>query len=87
MARWQVVDLCSASDSTSFAYESTVKRWPQILTGVIDELATINGAVEDREKVKESQGIIAGIAGLIYEIRHDRQLSPIPGSYITQSTR
>lgn len=34
--------------------------------------------MEEREKVKDSQGIISGIAELIYEIRHDRQLSPIP---------
>ena len=41
--------------------------------------------MEEREKVKDSQGIISGIAELIYEIRHDRQLSPIPGSLIITS--
>ncbi|KAL8291312.1 hypothetical protein RQP46_002290 [Phenoliferia psychrophenolica] len=71
---------CSASDRTSFAYESTVKRWPTILTGVIDELATLNGSLldpTDANKLRESKEIIQSIAGLIYEMRHDRVLPPI----------
>ena len=52
---------CSASDPSSFAYESTVKRWPTILTGVIDELATLNGHLlkpEDADKLRDSKEII-----------------------------
>lgn len=52
---------CSASQRTSFAYESTVKRWPTILTGVIDELATLNGqlvADAHKDKLAQSKEII-----------------------------
>ncbi|KAK4701394.1 damage-control phosphatase, subfamily III, partial [Phenoliferia sp. Uapishka_3] len=75
------VSLCSASQETSFAYESTVKRWPTILTGVIDQLATLNGNLlgeDDKDKLAESKEIIQSIAGLIYEMRHDRVLPALP---------
>ncbi|SCV73182.1 BQ2448_7107 [Microbotryum intermedium] len=77
------VELCSASQETSFAYESTVKRWPTILTGVIDELSKLNGHLlqpQDEAKLKESKALINEIAGLIYEMRHDRELSDIDAS-------
>ncbi|SGY19843.1 BQ5605_C017g08345 [Microbotryum silenes-dioicae] len=77
------VELCSASQPTSFAYESTVKRWPTILTGVIDELSKLNGHLlqpQDEGKLKESKVLINDIAGLIYEMRHDRELPDIDAS-------
>ncbi|ORY72884.1 DUF89-domain-containing protein [Leucosporidium creatinivorum] len=84
VARWTPpVSLSSASDKTSFAYESTVKRWPTILTGIIDELARINGSLlapEDDDKVKESKELISKLAELIYEMRHDRELPLLPAT-------
>lgn len=44
--RWSPpVPLCSASVKDSFAYESTVRRWPIILTTVIDELSKQNASL------------------------------------------
>jgi hypothetical protein len=59
-------------------------RWPTILTGIIDELARINGsllATEDADKVKESKELISKLAELIYEMRHDRELPLLPGEF------
>jgi hypothetical protein len=76
--RWiPSVPLCSASQATSFAYESTVKRWPAILTGIVSELAAVNHLSRDEEAVAQGQAIIAELGGLIYEMRHDRELSPL----------
>lgn len=58
-----------------------MKRWPTILTSVIDELHRLNYdllEVDDKEKLTESREIIQKIAELIYEIRHDRVLTPFP---------
>ncbi|GJN93724.1 hypothetical protein Rhopal_006781-T1 [Rhodotorula paludigena] len=77
------VPLCSASQKESFAYESTVKRWPVILTGIVDELSRLNGELSSsqeaqaQDKVKEGKQLIHDIGGLIYEMRHDRELTPL----------
>lgn len=65
----------------------TVKRWPQILTTVIDELARINGELatsdkeDDKAKVSEGKGLIHDIGALIYEMRHDRELPPLERAF------
>ncbi|GAA5895554.1 hypothetical protein JCM6882_000338, partial [Rhodosporidiobolus microsporus] len=86
--------LCSASQQESFAYESTVKRWPIILTGVVDEIARLNhdlttassASDEDREKVEEGKRIINQIGELVYEMRHDRELKPLEGAGLPDDT-
>lgn len=70
--------------SDQYWYSSTVKRWPIILTGVVDELAKLNGenqssTDEDKARLAEGKQLIQDISGLIYELRHDRVLSPIQG--------
>ncbi|GAA5846676.1 hypothetical protein JCM11251_006709 [Rhodosporidiobolus azoricus] len=78
--------LCSASQKESFAYESTVKRWPIILTGVVDEIARINHELahstdeKEQQKVEEGKKLINQIGELVYEMRHDRELKPLEGS-------
>ncbi|GAA5967851.1 hypothetical protein JCM8115_000383 [Rhodotorula mucilaginosa] len=87
------VPLCSASQGEkSFAYESTVKRWPIILTGVVDELAKLNGenqssTDEDKARLAEGKQLIQDISGLIYELRHDRVLSPIQATGLPDDTQ
>lgn len=61
----------------------SLHRWPTIITGVIDELARINGTLDvnaEADKLAESKQIISTLAELIYEIRHDRELSLLPKS-------
>lgn len=75
---------CSASDPTSFAYSSTVTRWPTIVTSIIDHLANLNGTTNlseegAKDKVEQGKEIIRELAGLIYEMRHDRALTDIKG--------
>ncbi|GAA6036170.1 hypothetical protein JCM8097_006813 [Rhodosporidiobolus ruineniae] len=76
-------ELCSASQERSFARESTVKRWPIILTGIVDELAKINGDLvgsqdaNAKDKEQEGKKLINQIGELIYEMRHDRALTPL----------
>lgn len=60
------------------------RRWPTILTGIIDELARLNGGLlgeESKDKVKESKDLIGNLGGLIYEMRHDRELPLLPGGW------
>ncbi|BGP27397.1 duf89 domain protein [Rhodotorula toruloides] len=92
MPTWSApVPLCSASQKESFAYESTVKRWPVILTGVVDELNKINGTLsgstdDEQAKLAEGKQLINEISGLIYEMRHDRELSPLPPTGLPDDT-
>ncbi|GAA5875787.1 hypothetical protein JCM3774_006457 [Rhodotorula dairenensis] len=87
------VPLCSASQGEkSFAYESTVRRWPVILTGVVDELARLNGENEvgteaDKARLAEGKQLIQDISGLIYELRHDRTLAPLQATGLPDDTQ
>lgn len=68
----------------SLHFPPSVKRWPVILTGIVDELASLNGSnsagtEDERERLAEGKQLIQDISGLIYEMRHDRVLTPIPG--------
>ncbi|KAI9622234.1 hypothetical protein H4Q26_015270 [Puccinia striiformis f. sp. tritici PST-130] len=54
-----------ASKKDSFAFESATKRWPKILTQVIDHL------------LAQGKAIISLISGLKYEAARDKELSPL----------
>lgn len=58
------VEPYSASDKSTFAYESTVKRWPRILTQVIDNL---NSSFDQfgGTKLAEAKMLINDIAALV----------------------
>jgi len=49
------------------------------LTQIIDEVARINGelTMSDADKVGEGKKVINDIAGMIYEMRHDKALTPL----------
>ncbi|GAA95849.1 uncharacterized protein L969DRAFT_18271 [Mixia osmundae IAM 14324] len=70
----------SASDKSTFAYESTVKRWPTILVQIIDDIARTNHELHTRDatgnahKIDDGKAIIAEIDSLRYEIAHDRDV-------------
>lgn len=49
---------------STFAYESTVKRWPRILTGIIDDLNKNFDACEG-EKLAEAKKLISDLAALV----------------------
>ncbi|KAH9948501.1 DUF89 domain-containing protein [Amylocystis lapponica] len=81
------------TDTTSFAYETVVKRWPVILTGIIDNVYRFNHdlsisfnskdpeseeVVLEKERITEGKGIIEAISKLKYEMGRDRPLEPIP---------
>ncbi|CAL1697865.1 unnamed protein product [Somion occarium] len=74
-------------------YETVVKRWPVILTGIIDTIyridhhlgvsletsdATSEDVTKGQEKIAEGKGIIEKIGKLKYEMARDRPLEPIP---------
>lgn len=71
------VEPWSAKDKSSFAYESAVKRWPTILTGVIDTLNRNNNEEPRGNLLKEKEGtaLIEAVAGLKYEISRDKELT------------
>ncbi|KAI7951089.1 hypothetical protein MJO29_009763 [Puccinia striiformis f. sp. tritici] len=84
------VEPYSASKKDSFAFESATKRWPKILTQVIDHLVDQNNQLLDQQsdpsssdsdslKTKLAQGkaIISLISGLKYEAARDKELSPL----------
>ncbi|KAH9976623.1 DUF89 domain-containing protein [Lactifluus volemus] len=66
----------------SFSYETVVKRWPVILTSVIDSLYTVNHELTDisdqAPKLEEGKSLIATLSRLKYDMAHDRALEPIP---------
>ena len=49
------------------------------MTQIIDEVARINGelTMSDADKVGEGKKVINDIAGMIYEMRHDKALTPL----------
>ncbi|KZT05259.1 DUF89-domain-containing protein [Laetiporus sulphureus 93-53] len=77
------------TDKSGFSYETVLKRWPVILTGIIDNIYRANhemslasaGETSDaitQEKIEEGKTIIEKIGRLKYEMGRDRPLEPIP---------
>ncbi|KAJ1020883.1 hypothetical protein NDA18_005731 [Ustilago nuda] len=72
----------SATDKSSFAYQSTVHRWPAILTRVIDGIYSANHALSysrtnQSAKIEEGKQIIEKVAALKHDMGRDRPLEPI----------
>ncbi|KAJ1300582.1 hypothetical protein OPQ81_002236 [Rhizoctonia solani] len=68
------------TDKESFAYTTVVKRWPIIITNLID---TVYRAVDaegnaNPEKVAEGKALISRLSKLKYDMSHDRPLEEIP---------
>jgi hypothetical protein len=63
---WDTRGLAGILDpsQSTFAYESTVKRWPRILTGIIDDLNKNFDACEG-DKLSEAKKLISDIAALV----------------------
>ncbi|QRW13860.1 protein-glutamate O-methyltransferase C1393,13 [Ceratobasidium sp. AG-Ba] len=64
----------------SFAYNTIVKRWPVIITNLID---TVHQAIDtesngDADKISEAKAVISRLAKLKYDMSHDRPLERIP---------
>jgi damage-control phosphatase, subfamily III len=59
-----------------------VKRWPVILTSVIDSLYTVNHELTDisdqAPKLEEGKSLIATLSRLKYDMAHDRALEYVP---------
>ncbi|KAI0632878.1 DUF89 domain-containing protein [Trametes polyzona] len=80
------------TDKGSFAFETVRKRWPVILTGIIDNIYTRNHelgiSVRDKtdeaekasveEIIEEGKGIISKVGQVKYDMARDRPLLPIP---------
>ncbi|CCM00959.1 uncharacterized protein FIBRA_03007 [Fibroporia radiculosa] len=81
------------TDKASFAYETVLKRWPIILTGIIDNLYRANhvldvsiesGGCETEDvdtikaKIAEGKSTIERISKLKYDMARDRPLEDIP---------
>ncbi|RDB19624.1 hypothetical protein Hypma_013262 [Hypsizygus marmoreus] len=78
------------TDKTGFSYETVVKRWPVIITGVIDQIHNVchklslelqrpNAEKETAEaKVAEGKVIIEKLSKLKYQMGRDHPLEPIP---------
>ncbi|KAF8596598.1 DUF89 domain-containing protein [Ceratobasidium sp. AG-I] len=68
------------TDKDSFAYNTVVKRWPVIITNLIDTVyrtidAEGNG---DAGRIAEGKAVISQLAKLKYDMSHDRPLERIP---------
>ncbi|KAI0651281.1 DUF89 domain-containing protein [Trametes meyenii] len=79
------------SDRNSFAFETVLRRWPVILTGIIDniycrnhELGVSLASKTDEEKaaieevIEEGKKIIGLVGQVKYDMARDRVLEPIP---------
>lgn len=68
---------CSTSVKDSFAYDTAVRRWPAILTQVVDAMyreCHRRSQNNTSEEVDEGKAIIEKISELKYELTHDRPL-------------
>ncbi|PLW50731.1 hypothetical protein PCASD_00647 [Puccinia coronata f. sp. avenae] len=77
------------SNTHSFAFLSVTKRWPNILTQVIDHLVVQNNHLLDqlsssssdsqalKDKLSQGKAIISLISELKYEAARDKELSPL----------
>lgn len=79
------------TDRNSFAFETVLKRWPVILTGIIDNIycrnhdlgvSTDNKTAEEaaviEEQISEGKKIIGEIGEIKYDMARDRPLPRIP---------
>ncbi|KAI9459850.1 DUF89 domain-containing protein [Lactarius psammicola] len=70
------------TDKAGFSYETVVKRWPVILTSVIDSVYSANHELtnlpDEAAKLEEGKALIAMISRLKYGMGRDRALEPIP---------
>ncbi|KZP30085.1 DUF89 domain-containing protein [Athelia psychrophila] len=75
-------------DKSGFSYQTVVKRWPIILTSVVDRLHRLNhdlivdmktqpGTAALSEKLEEGKEVIAKISGLKYQMGSNKDLAPI----------
>ncbi|CAE6442710.1 unnamed protein product [Rhizoctonia solani] len=64
----------------SFAYKTVVKRWPVIITNLIDTIYRAVDADGDSnpEKAAEGKALISRFSKLKYDMSHDRPLDEIP---------
>ncbi|TFY78242.1 hypothetical protein EWM64_g5774 [Hericium alpestre] len=71
------------TDKAGFSYETVVKRWPVILTGIIDSVYNLNHELsvqsgeQAAEKIEEGKGLIEKISKLKYQMGRDHPLEPI----------
>jgi damage-control phosphatase, subfamily III len=82
------VKLCSALTKSSFAYESTAKRWPSILSNLLTSLQQASYALsysskDQKEKITEADVIADSVDALLKEIKDDKELAPIRGGPTT----
>ncbi|KZT24930.1 DUF89 domain-containing protein [Neolentinus lepideus HHB14362 ss-1] len=72
------------TDKSGFSYETVVKRWPIILTGIIDHLYSLNHelstdtSTDAQDKVEEGKAVIGKISALKYHMGRDHPLEKIP---------
>ncbi|KAI0297018.1 hypothetical protein B0F90DRAFT_1742372 [Multifurca ochricompacta] len=63
-------------------YETVLKRWPVILTSIIDAVYSVNHELttlpNKAAKLDEGKALIAAISRLKYDMARDRALEPIP---------
>lgn len=70
----------NTSVKDSFAYDTAVRRWPAILTQVVDAMyreCHRHSQNNASEEVDEGKAIIEKISELKYELTHDRALSTL----------
>ncbi|CEL58568.1 UPF0364 protein [Rhizoctonia solani AG-1 IB] len=67
-------------DKETFAYKTVVKRWPVIITNLIDTIYRAVDADGDSnpEKAAEGKALISRFSKLKYDMSHDRPLDEIP---------
>ncbi|GAM90845.1 hypothetical protein ANO11243_088910 [Dothideomycetidae sp. 11243] len=72
LAQW------STADQNSFAHTSARDRWPIILTQAIDDVHKAISRQEDSAAQTEGKAIVSQLAGLKYELQHNRLITPLP---------
>ncbi|KAK7440055.1 Hairy/enhancer-of-split with YRPW motif protein 2 [Stygiomarasmius scandens] len=80
------------TDKSGFSYETVLKRWPVILTGIVDQLhkethglqlliqqkSDSSQKAKAEKKLDEAKSIIEKISKVKYQMARDHVMEPIP---------
>lgn len=63
-----------ATNKESFAYDTTIRRWPIIIDGAIKDVKQTMAETQDKARAKEGQQIVQALEDIKTEMAADKPL-------------